>query len=238
MVFWDSVEGDKVLSAEEQNLIKQALGEYKKWVIIEQTSWKQKSSELWMREGDKNTGFFFHKMTNAHKRVNSLVKIKINGSWVTEERDIKNGVVQVFHSFLSKIEEWRPRCNGLQVGLREGEDAAMLEAPFSEEEVFGALSYLNGDKAPSPNGFSMAFWQFNWSFLKEEVMGFFKDFHDRCIFIKNINASFFVLIPKKGGAEDLKDFKPISLVGSLYKLLAKVLANKLKNVMGKIVSKS
>ncbi|RVW41547.1 hypothetical protein CK203_068199 [Vitis vinifera] len=120
-----------------------------------------------------------------------MVKIKINGSWVTEERDIKNGVVQVFHSFLSKIEEWRPRCNGLQVGLREGEDAAMLEAPFSEEEVFGALSYLNGDKAPSPN---VSQWRF-------------------------------------GGAEDLKDFKSISLVGSLYKLLAKVLANKLKNVM-------
>ena len=53
-------------------------------------------------------------------------------------------------------------------------------------------------------------------------MGFFKDFHDRCIFIKNINVSFFVLIPKKGGAEDLKDFRPISLVGSVYKLLIKV----------------
>ena len=104
--------------------------------------------------------------------------------------------------------------------------------------MFSALSDLNGDKAPSPNGFSMAFWQFNWSFLKEEVMGFFKDFHDRCIFIKNINASFFVLIPKKGGAEDLKDFRLICLVGSLYKLLTKVLANRLKKVMGKIVSKS
>ena len=47
-----------------------------------------------------------------------------------------------------------------------------------------------------------------------------------------------VLTPKKGGAEDLKDFRPISLVGSLYKLLAKVLANRLKKVMGKLVSKS
>ena len=69
-------------------------------------------------------------------------------------------------------------------------------------------------------------------------MGFFKDFHDRGIFVKNINASFLVLIPKKGGAEDLKDFRPISLMGSLYKLFAKVLANKLKKVVGKIDSKS
>ena len=84
----------------------------------------------------------------------------------------------------------------------------------------------------------MAFLQFSWSFLKEEVIGFFKDFHNQGKFVKSINAFFLVLIPKKGGAEDLKDFRPISLVGSLYKLLAKVLANRLKKVMVKIVSKS
>ena len=45
------------------------------------------------------------------------------------------------------------------------------------------------------------------------------------------------LVPKKGGVEDLKDFRPISLVGSLYKLLAKVLANSLKKVVSEAVSK-
>ena len=112
MMFWVSVEGDRVLSAEEQNLRKQALEEYKKCVIMEETSWRQNSRELCLREGDRNIGFF-HKMANAHKRVNSLVKIKINGSWLTEERDIKDGVVQVFHSLLLETNEWRPRCNVL-----------------------------------------------------------------------------------------------------------------------------
>ena len=69
-------------------------------------------------------------------------------------------------------------------------------------------------------------------------MGFFKDFHDQGRFVKSINASFLVLIPKKEGTEDLKDFRSISLVGSFFKLLAKVLANRLKKVVGKIVSKS
>lgn len=54
---------------------------------------------------------------------------------------------------------------------------------------------------------------------------------------RNLNATFLVLKQKKGSAEDLKDFKPISLVGSLYKLLAKVLENKLKKVVGKVVAK-
>ena len=44
-----------------------------------------------------------------------------------------------------------------------------------------------------------------------------------------------MLISKKSGAEDLGDFRPISLLGGLYKLLAKVLANRLKKVVGKVV---
>ena len=47
-----------------------------------------------------------------------------------------------------------------------------------------------------------------------------------------------VLVPKKGGVEDLRDFRAISLVGGLCKLLAKVLANRLKKVVGKVVSSS
>ena len=64
------------------------------------------------------------------------------------------------------------------------------------------------------------------------------DFHERGRFVKNLNAIFFILIPKKRRAEDLKDFRPISLVRGLYKLLAKVLANRIKKVVGKVVSNS
>ena len=57
-------------------------------------------------------------------------------------------------------------------------------------------------------------------------------------FVRNLNTTFIVMVPKKSGAEDFKDFMPISLVGSLYKLLAKVLANGLKRVMGRLVNKA
>ena len=69
-------------------------------------------------------------------------------------------------------------------------------------------------------------------------MGFFKEFHVHNCFVKSLNAMFQVLIPKKGGAEDLRDFRPISLVGGLYKWLAKVLTDRLKLLVGKVVSKA
>ena len=112
-----------------------------------------------------------------------------------------------------------------------------LEKPFMEEEVFKALSRCCGEKAPGLDGFSMAFRQFSWDFVKEEVMNFFRQFHEIGSFVRSLNATFLVLlIPKKGGAEDLKDFRLISLVGGLYKWLAKVLANRMKGVLAKVIS--
>ena len=74
--------------------------------------------------------------------------------------------------------------------------------------------------------------------MKFEVIGFFKEFHDNATFVKNLNTIFLVLIPKKQSVEDFKDLRPISLVGGLYKILSKVLANRIKRVMDKVISKS
>ncbi|RVW17639.1 Transposon TX1 uncharacterized 149 kDa protein [Vitis vinifera] len=74
--------------------------------------------------------------------------------------------------------------------------------------------------------------------MGREVMQSFEEFHVQNSMTCSLNATFLVFIPKKRRAGDMKDFRPISLLGSLYKLLAKVLANRLKRVMGKVVSNS
>ena len=66
----------------------------------------------------------------------------------------------------------------------------------------------------------------------------FEEYHAQNAVFCSHNATFLVFIPKKEGASDVQDFRPISLVGSLYKIIAKVLANRLKRVMGKLVSYS
>ena len=73
---------------------------------MEETSWRQKSREVWLKEGDRNTNFF-HKMANTHRRRNFLSKVKINGAWLIEEADIKAGIVQAFQALLSESEDWR-----------------------------------------------------------------------------------------------------------------------------------
>ena len=66
----------------------------------------------------------------------------------------------------------------------------------------------------------------------------FEELHLQNAVFRNLNATFLVFISKKEGASDMQDFRLISLVESLYKIIAKVLTNRLKKVMGKVVSNS
>ena len=98
------------------------------------------------------------------------------------------------------------------------------------------LQEMEGDKAPGPDGFTMAFFQKCWSVVEIDVMAFFDHFHRSTEFERFLNASFLSLIPKKNNSLNIKDFRPISLVGRIYKLLSKVLANKLRRVMDNLIS--
>ena len=121
-----------------------------------------------------------------------------------------------------------------EIGL---EEAGTLEVPFIEKELFNALFNFSRDKAPGLDGFPMAFCQFSWEFVKDEIMDFFLEFHEQGHFVRSLNANFVALIPLKGGFDDLKDFTPISLVWGLYKWVAKVFANRIKRVLPKVISK-
>ena len=143
-----------------------------------------------------------------------------------------------FQNLLSAPGGWSPSLSDMALNEIGSEEADRLEECFSEEEIRSAISGLNSDKAPGPDGFPIAFWIFSWDFVKEEVLGFFKEFHEQSRFVKNLNATFLVLIPKKQTVEDFKDLRPISLVGGLYKILAKVLANRIKRVLDKVIYKS
>ena len=54
---------------------------------------------------------------------------------------------------------WRVEIDRLSFASLSLEEASRLEQPFREEEVFTALNEMDGDKAPRPNGFTLAFWQ-------------------------------------------------------------------------------
>ena len=114
---------------------------------------------------------------------------------------------------LSEDSRWKADIGRLQLDQISQQEAENLEIPFSKNEIQLALMEMNGDKALGPDGFTMAFWQSCWEFVKVEILEMFKEFHEQSSFLKSLNNTFLVLIPKKGGAIHLGDFRPISLLG-------------------------
>ncbi|CAN4075647.1 unnamed protein product [Withania somnifera] len=84
----------------------------------------------------------------------------------------------------------------------------------------------------------MIFFQTFREVLKENIINTMSQFHSNQSFEKSFNAIFIALILKKVGASEFKDYRPISLIGGVYKIIAKVLAEILKKVMNKLVNKN
>ena len=84
-------------------------------------------------------------------------RIKVNERCLTEESEIKEEVSRTFQGLLTDPGDWKPSIEGLNFERLEEVDVERLEKPFSEEEVFEALTGCCGEKAPCPDGFSMSF---------------------------------------------------------------------------------
>jgi hypothetical protein len=93
-------------------------------------------------------------------------------------------------------------------------------------------------KAPRPDGFPARFYQTNWGVLKAEIVQAVLKFFDSGQMPEGINDTSIVLIPKVDNPKELKDFRPISLCNVLYKIISKCLVNRLRPILGDIISEN
>ena len=233
----DALEESRSLTVEERTYREDRCGELHKVMDLEEISWCQKSRILWLKKGDRNTKFF-HRMANSHLRNNFIRCLNVEGTLTLDPKEVKEGIVQYYRQLYCETIPWRSTLIGLSFQTLVSKEANSLVLPFGEDEVLEAVRCMSGDKAPGPNGFTMAFYQACWGVIKMDVMRVMHHFHQYGTFARSLNATFVVLIPKKVGATEVKDFRPISLVGSMYKIISKVLANQLKGVLGGLLSQS
>ncbi|KAM0849346.1 hypothetical protein ACQ4PT_053786 [Festuca glaucescens] len=107
------------------------------------------------------------------------------------------------------------------------------------DETWAAVKDLPMDKAPGPDGFSGRFFQKAWSIIKDDVFRAFQHLYSlRAKGMRNLNDALIVLLPKKDGAIDVKDFRPISLIHSFGKLFSKMLANRLAPRLSELVAEN
>ena len=110
--------------------------------------------------------------------------------------------------------------------------------PFDEKEIKDAIWNCDGHKSPDPNGVTFSFIKNNWCLLEKDVLGAVKFLYREGKIPKGSNASFLTLIPKSENPQSLEEYRLISLVGCLYKILTKVLSNRIKKVIEKVIDGS
>ena len=133
---------------------------------------------------------------------------------------IKEKIACFFEKLYSKDDFVRPTLDGIDFPVIQDDLKSRLERDFEEEEIGTALSKCVGDKAPGPDGFNFTFIKSARDVPKEDFGHMLSEFHSRGKLNKEINATFICLIPKVPHPAALQDFRPISLVGCIYKLLS------------------
>ncbi|XP_059071401.1 uncharacterized protein LOC131865961 [Cryptomeria japonica] len=136
---------DQVLYETEKRL----LGEYEDTLAKEEIFWKQKSREVWLSDGDKNTKFFHNSV--KVRRANEENQI------IIDQKMIAKDATQYFRNLLnnweySDLPHNRDLIKNIPKILSE-EDNKMLNAKITKEEVKQALFQFSWDKAPGPDGY-------------------------------------------------------------------------------------
>ncbi|GJX58902.1 RNA-directed DNA polymerase, eukaryota, partial [Tanacetum coccineum] len=102
-----------------------------------------------------------------------------------------------------------------------------LENCITRPEIHKAVWECGENKSPGPDGYSFEFFRRYWNFIGPDFCSAVECFFSSGILPKGCNASFIALILKVLDAKFVSDFMPISLIGSVYKVITKILANRL-----------
>lgn len=204
---------------------------------MEAISWKQKCREKWLKDGDKNTKYF-HYLANHHRRSNYVDEILVDDCRFDGNAAMREAAKSYFQNLYSEDFHLRPGLDLLQFSKIDNSYNSQLEAEFSEEEILNGLPTYDGDKAPGPDSFNLKFLQEYWNVVKQDILDFFNDFHINSSFVKSLNSTFLVLIPKKKNAKQINESRPISLIGSIYNILSKVVATRLSKVLNSVIGEN
>ena len=175
---------------------------------------------------------------SANRRNNYIKRVMLDGTWIDEPQKVKEEVRDFFSQRFQEPDHSRPRLDGINFQTISQHQNNILGLSFQEEEVRQAIWDYGSERCPGPDGFNFKFIKKFWHLFKPDILCFLDEFHANGVFPRDCNASFLALIPKVLYPHTLNDYRPISLIGCMYKIVAKLLAKRVKVVMPFIINET
>ncbi len=205
----------------------------------EETMWRQRARTKWLRCGDRNTRFF-HQSATQRRRHNFIESLQDkNGVVQSGDIDVAAIFMQYFQDLFksSGPSNLAPILSGVtHVVTREMNEN--LGKEFTAGEVVLALKQMTPTSAPGPDGMSPLFYQSFWDSIGNDVTNAVLSCLNSGKSLRAVNHTYISLIPKIQSPTNATEFRPISLCNVVYKLISKVLANRLKKILPSIISET
>lgn len=104
-----------------------------------------------------------------------------------------------------------------------------------KEEIDQEVSSCDSNKAPRPHGFNFKFVKSAWDVIKYDIYDIVNELWASSCLPRGSNTAFIALIPKVDSPSSFKDYRPISMVGCIYKIVVKLLAKRLQTVISSLI---
>lgn len=216
---------------------------YEKWLHVaelEEDFLKQRSKLHWLDVGDQNNKTF-HNSIRARQAQNIMREIRCSdGRVMSKHLEIKIEAERYFSEVLNQtpasyqgatVEEKKDLLNF----ICSTEDCRMLEAEVIAGEVRKVLFSMPSNKSPGPYGFPCEFFKTSWPVLVQDFTIAVQSIFQLGFLPKGINSTVLALIPKKDAAVEMRDYTPIACCNVVYKVVSKIIANRLKGILPKII---
>ncbi|KAL6558442.1 hypothetical protein OROMI_018792 [Orobanche minor] len=185
---------------------------------MEDDFWKQKANMKWMLEGERNSKFF-HNLVKKKRHKFFLHCICDNGCLITNPEDIHVSAVNYFSN-----------CFGEQMPILDEINPNLVPKIITHEQNNMLCVTLLLMKL------EVAFFQICWDIISSDVFDAVVDFFSGSPMPRAFTTTTISLIPKNNNPQSWKDFRPISLCNSTYKIISKILSKRLSTILPSFIN--
>lgn len=216
----------------ENNLFK----EYDQLLKFEEDFWKTKSRINWLSEGDANTRFF-HFATLIRRKKNCITSLtNPQGCLISTKEDIQALLLNHFTNLYSTNQRSSILYLPSMPAITPVDSNLYIYHPLTDEEIHATFKSFGPLEAPGLDGLQPIFFQKYWDIMGQATFEFCKE-----VFLSKkiphfMNTTYLCLIPKGHNADNPNKFRPISLCNTIYKLITKMIVNRLKPYLSNIIN--
>ncbi|KAK2426743.1 hypothetical protein QL285_025379 [Trifolium repens] len=199
--------------------------------------WQEKAKINWHLNGDRNTKYF-HRLVKIKNTTKTITSLQDGDNILTDYNQISDHIINYYKNLFCSnlVLQDSTLIDDVIPSLVTTDVNAILTLLPSHEEIKAAVFALNTDSAPGPDGFGAFFYQHYWEIVQQDVTNAVLEFFTKSWILPGFNANIIALIPKSPEATSIDQYRPIAMANFKFKVISKILADRLASILPSIIS--